>query len=223
MDDSTKECLMYLPTYSKLESLKIAVRSGCFIEPGEVPFRHKVAIFGSSFTQGSSTSRAGQTYPAIFTRRTGIQLLSMGVSGDCKLQPQFANAFKDADVDAFIFDSFSNGTDKTIEENLFNFIETIQQAHPGKPLIFQRTVWRENRNFNNKVDDFEIQKGNMAEKLMAEAMKKYKDVYFITPCATSEYHETTEDGTHFGDYGYTLWAESLIKPVTRILRKYGIR
>ena len=59
--------------------------------------------------------------------------------------------------------------------------------------------------------------------LMTVAMKKYKDVYLISPCATSEYHETTADGTHFGDYGYTLWAESIIEPVMKILKKYGIK
>ena len=223
MDDSMKECLVYFPTYSKLESVKIAVRRGCFLEPGEVPFRHRVVIFGSSFTHGSSTTRAGLTYPAIFTRRTGIQLLSMGVSGNCTMQEQFANAFKDADADAFIFDSFSNGSPETIKANLFNFIEILQEAHPGKPLIFQRTVWRENRNFDNKIDKREKLKARMADSLMTVAMKKYKDVYLISPCATSEYHETTADGTHFGDYGYTLWAESIIEPVMKILKKYGIK
>lgn len=223
MDDSMKECLLYLPLYSQMKSVKVGVVEGSSITPGAQPFRHKVAIFGSSFTHGSSTSRAGMTYPAIFTRKTGIQILSMGVSGDCTMQPQFANAFKDADVDAFIFDSFSNGSDKTIERNLFNFIETLQAAHPGKPLIFQRTIYRERRNFNTKVDEAEARKAAKAEELMAQALKKYKDVYFITPDATSDDRETTMDGTHPADLGYYMWAESIVKPVTKILKKYGIR
>ena len=41
--------------------------------------------------------------------------------------------------------------------------------------------------------------------------------------ATSPTHETSVDGTHPGDYGYTLWAESLRKPLVKILKKYGIR
>ena len=223
MDDSTKECLMYFPLYSHLKSVKIAVAEGCFIEPGEVPFRHKVAIYGSSHTQGNSTVRPGLNYPSIFTRRTGIQLLNMSVDGNCMMQPQFANAFKDADVDAFIFDSLSNGTDKTIEENLFNFIEAIQAAHPGKPLIFQRSVWRERDNFNLAVREKDMKRIQMYEKLMAEALKKYDDVYFITPNPNTKYHDTSEDGSHFGDYGHNLWAESIIKPVTKILKKYGIK
>ena len=42
-------------------------------------------------------------------------------------------------------------------------------------------------------------------------------------CATAPNHETSVDGTHPSDYGYTLWAESIRKPIVKILRKYGIR
>ena len=63
----------------------------------------------------------------------------------------------------------------------------------------------------------------MAEKLMKEAMKKYKNVYFIKPNATDKNHETSVDGTHPNDYGYTLWAESIEKQILKILKKYGIR
>ena len=63
----------------------------------------------------------------------------------------------------------------------------------------------------------------MAEKLMKEAVKKYKDVYFIQTNATNEIHSTSVDGIHPSDYGYTLWAESIKKPIVRILKKYGIR
>ena len=59
---------------------------------------------------------------------------------------------------------------------------------------------------------------------MKEACKKYKNVYFIqTTDAADELHETSVDGTHPNDYGYTLWAESIRKPLLKILRKYGIK
>ncbi len=223
MDDSMKECILYLPTYSKLTSVGIGVRNGSRIEKGDVPFRHRICLHGSSFMHGASTGRAGQTVPGYLTRMTGLQFCSLGVSGDCRMQPQFANALKDADVEAFVFDSFSNGTDKSVEENLFKFIETIQAGKPGVPLIFMQTIWRERRNFNQKVDKAEADKEMMAAKLMAQAVKKYKDVYFIPSNATSDLHETTVDGTHPGDWGYWLWADSVRKPLLKILAKYGIR
>lgn len=223
MNATMKHCLLYLPLFSEVRSVKIGVLEGSTIKAGDMPFRHRVAIFGSSFTHGASTSRPAMAYPAQFSRMTGIQLLGLGCSGNCKMQPYFAEALKDVDCEAYIFDSFSNPSLETIEANLFPFIETIRAAKPGVPLIFQRTIYRERRNFNEKVEQFEARRQAFADSLMAIACKKYNDVYYVTETnATSGTHETSVDGTHPGDYGYTLWAESIRKPVLRILKKYGI-
>ena len=223
MDGTVKECLMYLPILSEEYSIKIGVEKGFMLEAMPNPFRYRIGIFGSSFTHGISTSRAGMTYPAVFTRGTGLQLLSLGCSGNSKLQSYFADVLAAADVDAFIFDSFSNPSLEQIKERLFPFIEKIQAAHPGKPLIFQRTIYRENRNFNTGTADFEASRIALTDSLMKIACKKYKDVYYIYPNATAKDHETTQDGTHPSDRGYQLWGQSIEKPVKKILRKYGIK
>ena len=223
MDGTMKECLMYLPILSEEHSVKIGVTEGSVLEPLPNPFRGRIGIFGSSFTHGISTSRAGMAYPAIFSRETGLQMLCLGCSGNCKLQDYFADVLAAADVDAFVFDSFSNPSPEQIEERLFPFIEKVQAAHPGKPLIFQRTIYREWRNFNKRTADYEARRIAVADSLMKIACKKYKDVYYIHPSASAPDHETTQDGTHPSDRGYQLWARSIEKPIKKILRKYGLR
>ncbi len=223
MDRTEKECLLYLPLYSEERSIKIGVEKGATLEAAPNPFRYRIGIFGSSYTHGSSTGRAGMAYPAIFSRNTGLQLLSLGCSGNCKLQDYFANVLAAADVDAFMFDTFSNPTPEQIRERLFPFIEKIQAAHPGKPLIFQQTIYRESRNFNGGSDKSEGDRIAVADSLMKIACKKYKDVYFIHPNATARNHEASIDGVHPSNYGYQIWAESIEKPVKKILRKYGIK
>ena len=225
MDDSVKECLLYLPVRSVMDSVRIGVEKGRILEPLENPFRYRVAVFGSSFTHGASTSKSGMAYPSILTRETGIQFLNLGVSGRCRLQNYFAAALAQApDVDAFLFDTFSNPTPEEIQERLFPFIEAMRAAHPGKPLIFQKTIYRERRNFNLEVDKYEQKRMETVASLMKEACRKYKDVYYITTTnATSPDHYTSVDGTHPGDYGYTLLARSIRKPVLKILKKYGIK
>ncbi len=222
MDHSEKECLLYFPLYSEVNSVKIGVEENATIQAIPTPFRHRVAIFGSSYTHGSSTSRAGMPYPAQFTRNTGIQLLSLGCSGNCKLQPYFCDVLCDVDCDAFIFDSFSNPNAEMIKERLFPFIEKLQKAQPGKPLIFQQTIRRESRNFSLAREKYEQDKQDMAEKLMYEAMKKYKDVYFVRPNATGIANEHSVDAVHPDNYGYTLWEKSVENDILQILRKYGI-
>ena len=217
MAPGVKECLLYLPIYSELTSLQIGVEEGRMLAPMES------AIFGSSYTHGISTSRAGMSYPDQFTRHTGIQMLSLGCSGNCKMQPYFAAVLEDVEADAFVFDAFSNPNAKMIEERLFPFIERLQAAHPGKPLIFQQTIRRERRNFDTAVEATEAAKQHMADSLMKIAVKRYKDVYYIKPSASTPLQESSVDGIHPDDYGYYCWSRSIEKPLLRILRRYGIR
>ena len=87
MDGTEKECMLYLPIYSELKSCKICIPEGASIEPMASPFRHKIVFHGSSFTHGVSTTRAGMSYPVQFMRRTGMQPITLGFSGNCKMQP----------------------------------------------------------------------------------------------------------------------------------------
>lgn len=229
MDGEEHECLLYFPTYSEVRSIKIGVEKGAELQPAENPFRHRIAIWGSSYTHGSSTSRAGMTYPAQFCRSTGLQLLSLGCSGRCMMQDYFCDVLVDVDAEAFIFDSFSNPRADMIRERLVPFIDRMIAAHPGKPLIFQQTIYREKRNFNLHEEDKEQAKMDMAARIFKEikstpeGRQKYKDVYFIFPEACPPSHEASVDGIHPDNYGYTLWAKSIEKPVLKILKKYGIK
>ena len=224
MDGSMHECLLYLPLFSEEYSVQVGTDEGAVIEPLENPFRYRIALFGSSFTHGSSSARPGMTYPAQLTRMTGLQFLSLGCSGNSKLQPYFADVLAAADADAFVFDAFSNPSVAEIRARLFPFIEKIQAAHPGKPLVFQKTIYRENRNFDTAAAKNEQARIELVDSLMHVAVKQFKDVYYIDETnATDPYHDSSIDGVHPSNHGYTLWAESVRKPLRRILRKYGIR
>lgn len=228
MDGSEHECMLYMPNYSEVYSCKIGVESGSKIEAIENPFRHRIVFHGSSYTHGISTSRPGMSYPLQFMRHTGLQILSLGCSGNCKMQPYFANVLEDVEADAFVFDSFSNPDAKMIEDRLVPFIDRMIAAHPGKPLIFQQTIYREARNFSLSYNEREQAKMDMAEKIFKEikstkeGREKYKDVYFIVPNASCN-HESSVDGVHPDNYGYYLWSKSIEKPILKILKKYGIK
>lgn len=226
MDGSVHECLMYMPNYCEVYSCQVGVNEGANIEALESPFRHKIVFHGSSYTQGISCSRSGMTYPMQFMRHTGLQVLPFGMSGNCKMQPYFCDVMCDIEADAYVFDSFSNPDYKMIRERLVPFIDRLVEAHPGKPLIFQQTIYRENRNFSVTYNTREQAKQDMASSIFAQILKdpKYKDVYFIqTNACEPDCHEYSVDGTHPDDHGYYLWAKSIEKPILKILKKYGIR
>lgn len=219
---SMKKCLLYLPSYSQIAKLEVLTAEGSVIRPADAGFKGRVCVFGSSYTNASGCSRPGMAYVAQLSRRTGWNFINMGFSGNSKLQQYFATALIEAeDIDAYVFDGFSNPSAKMIEERLFPFIERFQKEKPGVPLIFMKTIWREKRRFSELMETYEATKMDVADSLMRIAVKKYKDVYWLDCTnAVTDLHEWTSDGVHPDDYGYYLWVESVRKPICKILKKY---
>lgn len=223
MDTSQKECLLYLPAFSVIDSIKIGIDEQADIESLPNPFRHRIIIFGSSFTHGTSANRSGMSYPLMVERDTGLYIMNLGVSGNSKLQQSFARVLADADADAFIFDAFSNPSAKEIEERFDSFVKTIRESHPTTPLIFMQTIYREERNFDKRADRYEQDKMDMAEKVVKEAMKRDKNIYFINPKNyTGDDHVTSTDGIHPSALGYYRWAKTIEPLLLTILKKYRI-
>ena len=216
-----KDCLLYLPLQSELSEVQIVTDADSVVEPLEMPFKGRIAVFGSSYTQGACAERPGLTYSAQLSRMTGYHFINMGFCGNSKLQPYFADALLDAeDIDAYVFDAFSNPTPDQVQERLFPFIEKFQTRKPGVPLIFIQTLYREKRNFNPAYDAREQAKMDMADSLMTIAVSKYPNVYWVETTNTVDgTHEWTADGSHPSGYGYHLMAKSLLEPLTAILNE----
>ena len=226
MAPGNKDCILYLPIYTEIRSCQIGHTAGSYIKRLDGEFRNKILFHGSSYTHGISTSRPGMSYPMQFMRHTGMQVVGFGMSGNCKMQPYFAAVLEDVEADAYVFDSFSNPDYLMIKDRLQPFIDRLIAAHPGKPLIFQQTIYRENRNFSLTYNAREQAKQDMASTLFDQLLKdpKYADVYFIqTDASVKGSHEYSVDGTHPDDHGYYMWSKSIEKPILAILAKYGIK
>ena len=219
-----KECIIYLPLASELTSLEIGVNEGAKIEALSNPFRHKIAVFCSSFTHGATASGAGLTWPAFFSRSTGLYLCSFGMSGNSRLQPYLGEVFGLSKADALICDAFSNPSIAQIGSRIRPFIEAVRKHSPNMPIIFINTIYREYRNFKPAYEEKEQNRIEFVEKTMKEVVKEYKGVYFVNvPNQTGTDHITSADGVHPYSYGYHRWAQAIEKPIRKILKKHGIK
>lgn len=224
MEGTMKRCVLYLPLYSELLSLKIGVAEGAIVRAAENPFRHNIAVFGSSFTHGATASCAGQTWPAFFSRSTGLHICSYGMSAYSKLQPVVGEIIGKAKPDALICDSFSNPSEEQIKSRIRPFINAVRRENPNMPIIFLRTIYRENRNFDKMADKKEQSRMDCAAATMKEVVKEYKGVYYLeVDNMTGTTGETSGDGVHPHSMGYYEWAKAIEKPVLKILKKHGIK
>jgi hypothetical protein len=165
------------------------------------------------------------TYAARFGRDNGLYTCNLGFSGMCKLQKEYAYYLADIkEVDAFIFDTFSNPKTEEINERFDEFVDIIRAAHPEVPMIFLQTERRETRNFNIKREASEAEKQKVAEDIVRNRMKTDKNIYFISSEGfLGTEHIATADGTHPTDLGFTHMLEIISPKIKKILKKYGIR
>ncbi len=220
--EGEKECLIYLPGWCQLTKLEIGVDEGATIEGIPSPFRHKVIVHGSSITHGASASRPAMNYPARLSRNLGIDFINFGFSGQCKMQPQFLEFLKTCEADAFVFDAFSNPSEKQIKERLNNFVEELVKAHPGKPLIFIQSPIDQDSDFDTKKYAARMSLTKTAAEMMKVLAKKHKDVYFLAvPNVLGT--DSTIDNSHPTDLGFDRFLKAYQPKIAKILKKYGIK
>ena len=225
MPEGTKKCLLYLPLFDKVDALEIGVDESAFIRGMDNPFRHKIVVHGSSITHGASASRPGMTYPARFGRDNGLYTINLGFSGQCRLQKEYARYLADIkDVDAFVFDTFSNPSAEEIYKKFNEFVDIVRAAHPDVPMIFLQTERREIRNFSTTKEKSEAAKQKAAQEVVEARMKTDKNIYFIdSEGFLGDEHIGTVDGTHPNDIGFTHMLEVITPKIKKILRRYGLK
>jgi len=209
LGNGMKECILYFPLFSIEDSISIGIDRESAILPIANPFERRIAVYGSSFMHGNCTSRPGMALPSQLSRLSGYEFLNLGFGGNCKMQTAFTEVLCKVEADAFVFDTFSNPSPEVISERLFTFIESIKKAKPGVPLIFLKSIINGER------------KAAVADSLMNIACARYSDVFWVKSSkAATVYGNTSVDGVHPGDHGYSVWAESVCGDIVSILNMY---
>lgn len=223
MDNSEKECLLYLPLMDEVQTLEIGVDNGARIESAPNPFRRRIVVLGSSITHGIAASRSGMTYPAQLERRTGFEFVNLGISGNCKLDAEQARIIAETEADAFVFDCFSNPMQKQIDDRLANFVAIIRAKQPHTPLIFLQTLVRRTGNFNLARRDGEQRKRDAATRGMHQLLDAGdRNLYFLDP-GMEPGDDGLVDGTHPTDLGFLRIADQLEPQLMKIFKRYDIR
>lgn len=96
---------------------------------------------GSSISQGSNAAGASTTWPALAARSAGVELLNLGFSGACLLDPFVARAIRDTPADLISVKIGINvvGADlmrvRAFGPAVHGFLDTIRDGHPDTPLL----------------------------------------------------------------------------------------
>jgi lysophospholipase L1-like esterase len=224
MDDSEKECLVYLPIYDEASNVEIGIDKSATIKPMPDPFKKRILIYGSSVTQGAAASRPGMAYLARLSRETGLNFLNLGLSGNGKMEPAAAVMVAGIDADAYILDCVGNPSPQQIIERTNNMVLTIRKAHPKAPIIMMEGTVREHGYFNQSIGKMVKQQNiNFEQQYKILLQQGVTDLYLIKEADwLGTDHEGTIDGSHPNDLGFDRMLHIIKPQIVAILKKYGL-
>ena len=221
MDNTEKECLLYLPLFSEIKSLRIGIKESANISAIDYPFKKKILIYVSSIVHGAEASRAGTTYVAKLSRRTGINFINLGFSGNARMENSMADCLADIEADAYILDCVPNATAKQIAERTGYLVRTIRAKHAKAPIIVMQSIAMDIGNFNLKIkNDLRIKDKTIQQQIEQLQHDGIKKLYFIRgEDLIGHDHEGTGDGIHPNDLGFQRMVNFLEPVLMNILQE----
>jgi len=224
LSNKLREYRLYLPIYNGVELVEIGVPKGSkFSKAVEKETKKPIVFYGTSIVQGSSATRPGMTYVAQLNRRLDRRVINLGFSGLCKMEPEMGDLLAELDPAMFVIDCLPNMNVKEVPGRPVDLVKRIRKARPNTPIVlvenpgFSQTLW------NQSVRDSVDQKN----KLLAEEFGKLKQdgiqgLYYVKGGNLfGSTGESTVDGIHPTDLGFTIYADVLEPVLRKILSEHG--
>ena len=128
---------IHFPTYSNVRDLWVGVAPDAMLGEG-LPYRKMdpIVYYGSSITQGGCSSRPGNCYENIITRRMGIDHINLGFSGNGKAEESMAHYLASLSMSAFVCDYDHNAPNvEHLQNTHLRLYQIIREKHPDIPYI----------------------------------------------------------------------------------------
>jgi lysophospholipase L1-like esterase len=219
MDNSVKDCLLYLPVFSEVKSVRIGVESSAAIDALPYPFEKKVLVHGTSIVHGAEASRAGMTYPAQLARNTGWDIINFGFSGNARMENEMADCIADITADAYIIDCLPNTAADQIINRTRYMVEAIRKKHPNVPIFLMESIPFGSSNFNlNVKNETELKNTNLKQVFEKLQERGTAHLYYIEGDElVGNDQEGSGDGIHPNDLGFNRMVHHLIPLITPVL------
>lgn len=205
------------PSYSGVDELLVGIRESSSLGEG-LRYRELAPIvyYGSSITQGGCASRSGNTYQNVICRRTNIDYVNLGFSGNGRGEDAIVDYMASLDMSAFVCDYDHNApTVGHLRATHFRMYEKIRAAHPDVPYIML-----------SKCDlDNDYEQNLLRREVICESYRKAREsgdrnVYYIDGASIfrGPYREMcTVDSCHPNDLGFALIADALTAELERAM------
>lgn len=204
--DEKKRVVLFLPSYAEIDYLEIITdKNGNLYEYKESNF--KIAIYGSSISQGCAASRPGLTFANILCRNCKVDVINYGFSESAKGQKHIIQHMIDERPCCYIIEYDHNATIDELARTHKNVYLLIRSCDKKSPIIF---LSRFSGNISISPDEEEQRIGIIQDTVNFAAQRGDKKVYFINgKNALSDQENCFVDDRHPNDYGMQQIAEQI--------------
>ncbi|MBR5538257.1 MAG: hypothetical protein IKU61_00010 [Clostridia bacterium] len=212
-----REITVNFPSYCDVKEVYIGLAEGSSVkEPSPYMNEKPIVYYGSSITQGASSSRPGMIYENILSRRFNCDYVSLGFGGNAKAEDSMAEYVKNLDMSVFVYDYDHNAPNADyLEATHEKMFKTVRTANPDLPIIFMSRP-----RFRLVVED--ERRRSIVETTYKNALAAGdKNVYFLDGKALSALCgcDGMVEGTHPNDFGFVSMAKALGDVLEEIFRK----
>lgn len=215
-----REYILYFPLYIGVEELVIGVDKDAKTLPYIFNNKKKVAIYGTSITQGCSASQSGLAYTNVISRNLDVEVFNMGFSGNANLQNEVAEVLALRKFDILVMDVEPNcGMNNILKERICSFLDTYFSLLPkGKIMYFSRYKVGEDV-YKSEQDKLRLFYYEYIPQIIKNYQDKGYDISYIDgrDIIKDNELEYSPDALHPDSFAMSLIAKKYIEELKKVL------
>jgi len=138
---------LWLPHRASVELRSLRVDDGATVEAAPAPAGRQWIHYGSSISHCLEANSPTTTWPAVASRLAGVELVSLGLAGQCMLDQFVARTIRDLPADLISLKvgiNLVNGDtmrDRAFGPALNGFLDTVREGHPDTPILLVSPIF----------------------------------------------------------------------------------
>ena len=138
---------IWLPGASGVELRALRLEDGATAEAAPPNTAPRWVHYGSSISHCIEASSPTKTWPAVAAHQAGVNLLSLGLAGQCMLDQFVARSIADLPADVISLKvgiNVVNGDtmrERTFGPALHGFLDTVREKHPDTPILLVSPIY----------------------------------------------------------------------------------
>jgi hypothetical protein len=138
---------LWLPQRATVELRRLRVDDGADVTAAPPSGRRRWVHYGSSISHCMEADSPTATWPAVAARLAGVDLVNLGLAGQCHLDPFVARTIRDLPADVISLKVGINLVNAdSMRERVFGpalhgFLDTVREGHPTTPILLTSPIF----------------------------------------------------------------------------------